>query len=267
MKISIVTVCYNSVITMRNTIKSALSQVDVNLEYIIVDGASVDGTLDIIKEYAEKYPKIIKYISSPDAGIYDAMNKGIEIATGTIIGILNSDDCYSANDVLYFISREFDKTGSDAVYGDLLYVKNNKPYRYWKSGERKSFKSGWMIPHPSFFVKKEIYIKYGNFRLDCGSAADYEILLRLLEKYSISISYLPKVLVYMRIGGVSNSGIKSRINALIEDKHAWEVNSLEPLKFTIFLKKIYKLSQFIRAKTYKSPCNPSLLSVDNFSGY
>jgi glycosyltransferase involved in cell wall biosynthesis len=260
MKISIITVCFNSVEITRTAIKSVLSQVDINLEYLIIDGSSNDGTVDIIKEYAEKYPQIIKWVSEPDKGVYDAMNKGIEMATGDIIGILNSDDCYTGNDVLYLVCNEFVTSGHDAVYGDLVYVKHNKPYRYWKSGKQKSFKSGWMLPHPSFFVKKSVYEKLGKFRLDCGTVADYELLLRFFEKNAITASYIAKVFIYMSVGGISNSGIKSRINAAISDRYAWRVNGLTPSKFTLFFKKISKVSQFVRAKFYIPLCTPSLLS-------
>jgi glycosyltransferase involved in cell wall biosynthesis len=260
MKISIITVCYNSIQTIRIAIKSVLSQVDINLEYLIIDGNSTDGTIDIIKEYAEKYPRIIKYVSGPDKGIYDAMNKGIEMATGDIIGILNSDDCYTGNDVLYMVCDEFTKSDRDAVYGDLVYVKHNKPYRYWQSGKQKSFKSGWMLPHPSFFVKKSVYEKFGTFRLDCGTAADYELLLRFFEKNAITASYIAKVFIYMSVGGSSNSGVKSRINAAVSDSYAWRVNGLTPSRFTLIFKKTSKILQFIKAKFYVPPCTPSILS-------
>jgi glycosyltransferase involved in cell wall biosynthesis len=259
MKISIVTVCYNSIKTIRTTIKSVLSQVDIELEYLIVDGSSTDGTVDIIKEYTEKYPSIIRWVSETDKGIYDAMNKGIEMATGDVIGILNSDDCYTGNDVLYLICNEFAISGRDTVYGDLVYVKNNKPYRYWKSGKQKSFKSGWMPPHPAFFAKKAIYEKFGKFRLDCGTAADYELLLRFLEKHTATTSYIAKVFIYMNVGGISNFGIKSRINATFSDSYAWRVNRLTPSRFTFIFKKASKISQFIKAKFYMPLCTSSLL--------
>jgi glycosyltransferase involved in cell wall biosynthesis len=218
------------------------------LEYIIIDGNSTDGTLDIIKKYAGMYPANIKWVSEPDKGIYDAMNKGIAMATGDIIGILNSDDRYVHAGVLSLICQKFSSSECNSVYGNLIYVKNEKPYRYWKSGEMKSFKSGWMPPHPAFFVKKSVYEKYGLFRLDCGTAADYELLLRFLEKNKISTSYIDKTLVYMSAGGASNNGLQTRIKSSYYDAYAWKVNGLTPVWYTFLCKKLIKIPQFIHAR-------------------
>jgi glycosyltransferase involved in cell wall biosynthesis len=250
MKISIITVCFNSRRTIETAIKSVLSQIDIDLELIIIDGNSIDGTIDIIKSYAEKYQKIIKWASEPDNGIYDAMNKGIAIATGELIGILNSDDYYASKEVLSLVDKIMSTKGIDSCYGNLLYIKNNKPYRYWRSGKQKSFKYGWMPPHPAFFIKKTIYEKYGLFRLDCGVNGDYELMLRFFEKYNISTMWLDKVFVYMSAGGKSNNGIQSRINSIVNDKIAWRVNTLTLLFFTLFLKRVRKLPQFFMAYFY-----------------
>jgi glycosyltransferase involved in cell wall biosynthesis len=252
MKISIITVCFNSIKSIKIVIQSVLSQVDIDLEYILVDGNSTDGTIDVIKGYAEKYPQIIKWASEPDNGIYDAMNKGIVMATGGIIGILNSDDFYASNKILSLVDNIMTTNNTDSCYGNLMYIKNNKPYRYWRSGKQESFKFGWMPPHPAFFVKKGIYEKHGVFRLNCGVNGDYELMLRFLEKYNISTIWLDEVLVYMSAGGRSNNGLQSRLNGIIDNKVAWKVNNLSPFFFTLFFKRIRKLPQFFMAKFY--PC-------------
>lgn len=248
MKISIITVCYNSGKTLPRTMKSVLTQKDVEVEYIIVDGKSSDNSVDIIKEFAGTYPGKIKWISEPDQGIYDAMNKGIDTASGEIIGILNSDDCYTDDSVLASVESVFNEKKTDSVYGDLIYLKNSKPFRYWKAGSRSSFKSGWMPPHPSFFVKKEIYYRFGSFRLDCGTSADYELMLRFMYTHRISSGYIRKVLVYMNSGGASNNGVQSRLNAYKSDYKALEINGLRNKHFILFLKKIRKIPQLFTPK-------------------
>ena len=254
MKVSIITVCYNSSQTISRTIESVLSQNDVQLEYLIIDGASKDNTVKIAESYREKFSEkgfTYHIKSEPDKGIYDAMNKGVTVATGDVIGILNSDDYYASSDVLSSVISCFVINKTDCVYGDLLYVKNNNLYRYWKSGKQKSFRSGWMPPHPSFFVKKTVYEKYGLFRLDCGINADYEIMLRFLEVYKISSFWLNKVCTYMEAGGTSNNGFQSRIEGMNNDRLAWEKNNINPSRFTILRKKLKKLPQFIEAKFVK----------------
>ena len=251
MKISIITVCFNSINTIAQTIESVLAQNKVQLEYIIIDGASKDDTVQVAESYRSTFEeKGYSYIiiSEPDHGIYDAMNKGINLATGDIIGILNSDDYYAGKEVLYDIVTTFEKNDTDSVYGDLIYVKNKKTYRYWKSGEFESFRSGWMPPHPAFFVKKKVYDRFGTFRLDCGINADYEIMLRFLEVKKISTVWLNRICTYMQTGGISNIGLHSRLVAIFNDRIAWKKNGIKPGVFTIFLKKIRKLPQFITAK-------------------
>jgi len=250
MKISIITVCFNSEKTIAQTIESVLSQNSVSLEYIIIDGLSTDNTLKIIESYQSRFNDkgiIYKWISEKDNGIYDAMNKGINMATGDIIGILNSDDRYTDGNVLHKVVDIFTNNEIDCCFGNILYIKGNKPYRYWKAGKPRTFKYGWMPPHPAFFVKKSIYEKYGLFRLDCGVNADYELMLRFLEKYNIRSTWINKIFVYMNAGGKSNNGVKSRLDGIIDNKKAWMVNKMKPLFFTIFLKKIRKLPQYIYA--------------------
>ena len=253
MKISIITVCYNSNGTIAHTIESVLAQDFPGIEYLIIDGASSDNTVAIAESYRRKFAeKGIPYTvrSEPDKGIYDAMNKGVLLASGDVVGILNSDDRYATSDVLSAVADCFEKNNADSIYGNLLYVKNGKPYRYWKSGKRKSFRKGWMPPHPAFFVKKSVYEKYGVFRLDCGINADYEIMLRFLEVHKISSVWLDKICTYMEAGGTSNNGFLSRLVAMSNDRLAWEKNGIKQGMLTIFLKKLRKLPQFIGAKIY-----------------
>jgi len=246
MKISIITVCYNSASTIRDTFDSVLNQTYFDIDYVVVDGNSSDETVSIIKEYEHKFNGRMCWISEPDNGLYDAMNKGIRMSNGEIIGILNSDDYYVADDVLELITKSMSGENIDSCYGNILYKKNGKQYRYWKSGEKKSFRLGWMPPHPCFFVKKSIYEKFGYFRLDCGSAADYELMLRFLEKEKVTTFWINEILVIMRVGGISNRSIFSRIGSLNNDKKGWIVNNLKPFFFTFFLKKVRKIPQYFR---------------------
>jgi glycosyltransferase involved in cell wall biosynthesis len=246
LKISIITVSFNSVITIRDTIESIISQDYNNIEYIIIDAGSNDGTLDIIKEYKEH---ISYFISEADNGIYDGMNKGIAAATGDIVGILNSDDFFPNSLVISNVASTFEKQSCDAVYGDLVYVKFfdiDKIIRYWQSGEFsvKKIKNGWMLPHPTFFVKKYLYDKYGYYNTDFKTAADYEMVLKLLYKHNIKAFYIPMILVNMRIGGASNSSILNRIRANKEDGLAWTRNQLNKPLFVRIKKPLQKVKQF-----------------------
>lgn len=254
MKISIITVCYNSEKTISKTIESVLRQKDVLLEYLIIDGASKDNTLAIAESYRQKFSdKGIDYIikSEKDDGIYDAMNKGVCASTGDIIGILNSDDRYACDDILSIVADAFWKSQTETLYGNLLYVKDEKPYRYWRSGTFHTFKRGWMPPHPAFFATKDAYQKYGLYRIDCGVNADYEFMLRLLEKEKATTCWVDKIFVYMAAGGASDNGINSRIQGVVDNKIAWKVNGMKPSFYTVYWKKIRKIPQFITAKFIK----------------
>lgn len=247
MKVSIITVAYNSDQTIEDTIKSVLSQDFSEIEYIIIDGGSTDRTIDIINRYKDKIATIV---SEPDQGIYDGMNKGVALATGDIVGILNSDDFYSNNGVISSVVSQF-KDGVDAVYADLVYVdqlQTEKIIRKWISGEyvHGAFKKGWMPPHPTLFVKNEIYKNYGSYSLELKSAADYEFMLRVIHKHKINLNYLPEIIVKMRAGGVSNASFKNRINANKEDRLAWKMNGLKPGKLTFIRKPLSKIKQFIK---------------------
>lgn len=210
MKISIITVCYNSATTIDSTLRSVTSQDYPDIEYIIVDGGSTDGTLDIIK----RYQNVSILVSEPDKGIYDAMNKGIRLATGDVIGTLNADDFYIDNTAVSDVAKTFEDNAVDACFADLVYVDQNntdKIVRYWKSQQYQPglFKKGWMPAHPTFFVRKAVYEKFGAFDLNFRIAADFELLFRLIEKNKIRTVYLPRVIIKMRLGGTTNKNLKN----------------------------------------------------------
>ena len=245
MTISIITASFNSSETIRDTLTSVGRQTHPDIEHLIIDGMSTDNTLDIVS----KFPHVKLVISEPDKGIYDAMNKGIQLASGEVVGILNSDDIYAHNRVLEQVAKLFEDSETQAVYADLQYVKPdnlNKVIRHWKAGEYSSqnFYYGWMPPHPTFFVRRELYQEAGLFDLSFKTAADYELMLRFLVRYDIPATYLPEVIVKMRNGGASNASFSNRWKANREDRRAWDVNGLTPYFFTIPLKPFRKLSQF-----------------------
>ena len=245
-KVSIITISYNSEETIEDTIKSVLSQDYDNLEYIIIDGASKDGTMDIVSRYEDRISKII---SEPDKGIYDGMNKGVLNSTGDIIGILNSDDLYADETVITDMVNQIGD--HDAIYADLVYVNRedlDQVVRYWKSGEykRDNFRKGWMPPHPTFFIRKKFYDEHGVYSTELRSAADYELMLRMLYKNEISCTYLNRVITRMRVGGESNVSLKNRIRANKEDRRAWEMNGLKPGPLTLIRKPLSKVSQWLK---------------------
>lgn len=245
MKISIITVCFNSQQTIRATIKSVLSQSYKQVEYIIIDGASTDNTIKIIKEFSNS---IDVFVSEGDAGIYDAINKGINKSSGDVVGLLHADDVFDNRSVIDNVMRLFDEN-VDMIYGDINYVDRNDIYRVirrWKSGSYKKgkFKWGWMPPHTSFFIKKSCYIKHGLYNLNLGSSADYELMLRMFELYNLKSKYIPLNITNMRVGGVSNSSFKNRWEANRNDKKSWKINGLKPFWFTFLIKPIIKIKQF-----------------------
>jgi len=245
-KISIITVCYNAEDTISDTIQSVLSQDYKDVEYIIIDGKSTDRTLEIIQTIKNG----IQLISEKDKGIYDAMNKGINIATGDVIGILNADDVYKNNQVLTDVMNTF-KDNVSIVYGDIEYVKYNdvsKVVRKWKAGVFRpgKFKWGWMPPHPGFFMKKSCYECYGLFNLNLSTSADYELMLRMLEVHNLNHFYISKTITSMRVGGASNSSLINRFLANRNDKKAWAIHPINPFWFTFILKPLRKLPQFLK---------------------
>jgi glycosyltransferase len=247
-KISIITATFNSASTIESTLLSIINQDYQNKELIVIDGGSTDETLSIIEKYKSSISIII---SEKDNGIYDALNKGISLATGDVIAILHSDDFYIHNKVISNVIETFINFKSDSVYGDLIYVDRfdtNRIIRKWISGNYKhgKFIQGWMPPHPSFFVKKECYDRYGKFNLSLKSSADYELMLRFLHKHKITTVYLNEFLVKMRIGGQSNVSLLNRLKANREDKLAWKLNNIKPAFYTLLFKPLRKLIQFIR---------------------
>ena len=246
MKLSIITVSYNAVETIEDTINSVLSQDHKDVEYIIIDGASTDGTCDIINKYQDQLSVIV---SEKDDGIYDAMNKGIALCRGEVIGILNADDVYAEDQTLSNVMDAFRTHNSDAVYGDLEYVSKadlSKVIRYWRSRDHNNgdFKKGWMPPHPTFFLKRKIYSQHGVYRTEFRISADYELMLRMFVKHQISTKHIPKVITKMRVGGESNVSFRNRIRANKEDRKAWEMNDLKPGNLTLLKKPLRKLDQF-----------------------
>lgn len=246
MKVSIITIAYNAANTIEETIQSVVNQSYDSIEYILIDGGSTDDTLDIAGRYKAK---INKLISEPDKGVYDAMNKGLALAEGEIVAILNADDAYANSRVIANVVAAFERSGSDVCYGDLEYVDRNntsKVIRRWISGEYKksAFLDGWMPPHPAFFAKRKLYTEFGLFNTALKTSADYELMLRFLYKHNTTAVYLNDVLVKMKTGGQSNASFKNRIKANKEDREAWKLNGLKPGNLTLIRKPLRKLSQF-----------------------
>lgn len=253
MKLSIITITYNSEKTLRDTINSVLKQTYQNIEYLIIDGASKDNTIAIIKEYEPLFKGRMKWISEPDKGIYDAMNKGICMATGDIIGILNSDDLYMDNNVLENIAHAFNQTKVDAVYGNLLFVEENntnKIVRTWKGSQHNpgEFLKGWHPAHPTFYVKKEIYEKYGVFDTSFDVSADFELMLRFIEKHQISNYYLDRYFIKMRMGGESTGSIKKIIEGNKNVLRAFKKNGFKVSPFYPIIRLFPKAINIIKTK-------------------
>jgi glycosyltransferase involved in cell wall biosynthesis len=247
MKLSIITVVLDNKSEVEDCINSILNQSYKNIEYIIIDGGSTDGTIDVIKKYEKK---ISKWMSEPDHGIYDAMNKGIEIASGDVIGFLNADDVYYDRDVLEKIASVMKNSNIDACYSDLVYVdKNNlnKVVRYWRSCEFQTgfFKKGRVPAHPAFFARKSIYDQYGTFDLSYKLAADFELMAKFLEHHKIRVKYIPMVSVKMRIGGATNKSLTNIVKQNLEICRAFKKNNIK-IFYPLFLtnKFINRLHQF-----------------------
>jgi len=251
MKISIITATFNSGRTIRDTIESVLRQTYTDFEYIIKDGGSKDDTLAIVKEYAPKFGDKIKAISEPDQGIYDAMNKGIQMATGDVFGILNSDDFYTSADALQVIADTFANNDIDATYGDIHFVNDDdlsKCVRYYSSAIfRRSFmRFGLMPAHPSFYCKKAVYEKYGSFDTSYKVAADFENLLRIIYVGNIKTKYIPKDFVTMRTGGASTAGLSSRTQIMKDHLRALKANGIYSNVFLLSLRYVYKVFELVR---------------------
>lgn len=249
MKISIITVVYNNERTIKEAINSVLKQTYSDIEYVVIDGNSIDKTVQIINEYSDQ---LGYFISEKDKGIYDAMNKGIKASTGDVIGILNSDDLYQDDAVIETVMNQFLQNPTlDIVYGDLVYVNSDnvdKIVRYWKSNKYyiNFFENGNVPPHPSLFVRRSVYGKAGLFDLDFKLAADYEFMLRIFKKYNFNSKYINKVIVKMRLGGATNQSFLNIKRQNIEILNAWKKNSLRIPMFLMPLRLIKRLGQFIK---------------------
>lgn len=244
MKFSIITVCFNSASTIEQTIQSVINQDFKDFEYIVIDGGSKDATVEILEKYEDK----IRYISEKDNGIYDAMNKGLKLAEGEVIGMIGADDFYPSEDVLTEVNAAFERFGTDSIYGDVQFVNpgsEHKVVRYWKVEEyrKENWLNGFMPPHITFYLKKSIYDKFGLYRTDMSCAGDYELMLRVLYKNNVSSMHLSKVLMTMRNGGTSNASLKHRLIANMEDRKAWKVNGLKPKWYTLWWKPLSKIKQ------------------------
>ncbi len=248
MKFSLITVAYNSSQTIADTIESVLHQSYQDIEYIIVDGNSADTTLDIVKAYEPQFNGRMRWISEPDKGLYDAMNKGIKMATGDVVGIINSDDLFCDMDAILKVSNVFDANKFlDGVYADLYYVAKNdtsKIVRYWKTGKQRSFGKGWHPAHPTFYVKRDVYERFGMFDLDYKLAADFELMLRFIEKEKISLVYLPEPLVKMRLGGATSKSFENIKKGNIECIHAFHKNGISVSRLYPLYRLLPKLKQY-----------------------
>lgn len=248
-KISIITVCYNAEKTINKTIESVLNQDYLNIEYILIDGQSKDKTMEIVNQYKNNIDIIV---SEPDMGMYDAINKGIKLATGDILGIINADDQFADTNIVSSIVSTFKlNTQLEAIIADIVFVDNNDIIirRYSsKNWNPEKFIWGFMPPHPSFYCKRELFYKLGFYRTDFEIAADFELLIRFIKLYNLNYTYIPLVIVKMKLGGKSTKGISSTIKINSEIKLACEINNLKTNYFLLYLKYFFKLKEFIKLK-------------------
>ena len=250
MKISIITVCYNSELTIKDTIESVLNQTYSDIEYIVIDGASKDKTVEIIKSYGDR---ISYFISEPDKGMYNALNKGIRIASGDVLGILNADDFFTSKTIVERIAFEFLNNDIDALYGDVQFVKPNdlnKVVRYFSSKRFHSnkFKYGFMPAHPSFYVRRSFFEKLGLYKEDYVIGSDYELLIRFLYNKGLKYKYVDECFVTMRTGGVSNKNINSRFLLNKEVVRACKENNINTNLLFIYSKYFFKIFEYLRLR-------------------
>lgn len=247
--ISIITATFNSAMTLKDTIQSVLRQTNKDFEYLIIDGGSTDETIDIVKSYESEFSGRLKWVSEKDQGIYDAMNKGIKMASGDVVGILNSDDYFTSDDILQTVADAFKCQEIDAIYGDIHFIRDGNPQkciRYYSSRMFRPFwlRFGFMPAHPSFYCKREVFEKAGLYSLDYKIGADYEMMVRLFKKYRIMSQYINKDFVTMRTGGASNNNVRSRITLINEDVKACKENGVYTNSLFVMLKFMYKIFEF-----------------------
>lgn len=247
--ISIITATFNSAKTLKDTIQSVLRQTNKDFEYLIIDGGSTDETIDIVKSYESEFSGRLKWVSEKDQGIYDAMNKGIKMASGDVVGILNSDDYFTSDDILQTVADAFKCQEIDAIYGDIHFIRDGNPQkcvRYYSSRMFRPFwlRFGFMPAHPSFYCKREVFEKAGLYSLDYKIGADYEMMVRLFKKYRIMSQYINKDFVTMRTGGASNNNVRSRITLINEDVKACKENGVYTNSLFVMLKFMYKIFEF-----------------------
>ena len=247
--ISIITATFNSAKTLKDTIQSVLRQTNKDFEYLIIDGGSTDETIDIVKSYESEFSDRLKWVSEKDQGIYDAMNKGIKMASGDVVGILNSDDYFTSDDILQTVDNAFKSHEIDAIYGDIHFIRDGNPQkciRYYSSRMFRPFwlRFGFMPAHPSFYCKREVFEKAGLYSLDYKIGADYEMMVRLFKKYRIMSQYINKDFVTMRTGGASNNNVRSRITLINEDVKACKENGVYTNSLFVMLKFMYKIFEF-----------------------
>ena len=251
MKISIITATYNSAKTVEDTIKSVLSQTYKEYEYLIIDGVSKDNTLEIARKYEPYFEGRMHIYSEKDKGIYDAMNKGFQKATGDVLMLINSDDLFARPDAVELVVKEFEKhPDADGVYANLYYVSQNNTdniVRVWKTGEQKSMRYGWLPAHPTFYVKRECYEKFGYFNLNYPLAADFELMLRFIDRHGIKLVYLPEYLVNMRLGGATSKNLQNIYRQDVETIKAFNENGLPGGNIMyLFWRYLPKIKQFFR---------------------
>ncbi|RQO75437.1 glycosyl transferase [Pedobacter sp. KBW06] len=246
MKISVVTVVFNSVEFIEDCILSVVGQDHLTVEYIVIDGGSTDGTIEVINRYLKQ---ISYFCSEKDRGLYDALNKGIAVATGEVLGILHADDCFADRRVLSAVAECFQRNECEAVYGNLNFIKRHFPaeaHRKWfsKVYSRKDLQYGWMPAHPTLFLKKELFLSRGGYLLNFGTSADYELILRYFYRNRIDAVFLDRVLVNMRLGGVSNGSLRKRSRAAVSDYKALIAHEIPYPSLVLLLKKLRKIRQF-----------------------
>jgi glycosyltransferase involved in cell wall biosynthesis len=245
MKISVITAVYNNRDTVAHALDSVLAQSHPDIELIVIDGGSRDGTLEVLQTYAGRLSVLV---SEPDGGIYDALNKGIQLATGEVVGFLHSDDLFADEHVLAKVAGAMSDLGVGAVYGDLVYVSKADPdrvVRYWKTGAvtQTKLRRGWMPPHPTFYAKRSVYEQFGLFDTNYRIAADYDCMLRFLGRGGVHAVYIPDVLVRMRVGGASNRSLRNLLRKSREDYRALRTNGVGGLGALVW-KNLSKLPQF-----------------------